>query len=234
MALVAFWIPVFGAMGLFDRIPLGLRIGRSFRRLGRLFCRVYPWRIHISGREHLKPNRVYIIVSNHQSLTDIPIISHLKLDTKWLARAELFQVPVVGWMLRKAGDIPVARSDPHKRAVALLRSAKYLRRRCSVVFFPEGTRSPDGQVQPFWDGAFRLAIHEQVPILPLVVEGTGAVLPLNSWLFGKNRDIRLRVLEEVPVDSFTLTQTAELRDAVRQRIVEELQRLRQAEPADRS
>ena len=95
-----------------------------------------------------------------------------------------------------------------------------------MVFFPEGTRSPDGQVLPFNEGPFQLAIREQVPILPLVVEGSGAALPRNSWIFGGIQDIHLRVLEAVSVDGWNIKQVAALRDAVRQRIVDELARLR--------
>jgi 1-acyl-sn-glycerol-3-phosphate acyltransferase len=157
---------------LFDREPRRLRTGRWFRRLGRVLAKVNPWRIQISGRENLNANQVYVIVSNHQSLADIPVIAHLKVDTKWLAKAELFQLPVVGWMLRMAGDVPIERSDRRSSAKALLQCARYLRRHCSVVFFPEGTRSPDGQVLPFNEGPFQLAIREQVQILPLVVEGS--------------------------------------------------------------
>lgn len=223
--LILLWTPLLGVVRLFDREPLRLRTGRWFRRLGRALAGVNPWRIHISGGENLNTNQVYVIVSNHQSMADIPLISHLKLDTKWLAKAELFRVPLVGWMLRMAGDVPVERSDRRKSATALLQCARYLRQRCSVVFFPEGTRSPDRHVLPFNEGPFRLAIREQVPILPLVVDGSGAALPRNSWIFGKTQDIYLRVLEAVSVDGWDIKQVATLRDAVRQRIVDELDRL---------
>lgn len=223
--LILLWVPLLGVIWAFDH-QLRLRTGRWFRRLGRLLSRVSPCRIRISGREHMKANQVYIIVSNHQSLADIPLVSHLKLDTKWLAKVELFRLPVVGWMLRMAGDIPVDRAVPRQGAKAMLRCAKYLRQSCSVVFFPEGGRSPNGEVQPFNEGAFQLAIREQVPILPIVVEGTGQALPAKTWLFGKSRDIQLRVLEAVSMDGWEMKQSAALRDAVRQLIVDELSRLR--------
>jgi len=224
--LVVLWAPVLGVIWVFDQDPLRLRTGRWFRHLGRLLVKVNPWQIQISGQEHLNANHVYIIVSNHQSMADIPLLAQLKLDTKWLAKAELFRVPVLGWMLRMAGDIPVERSAPRQGAKAMLRCAKYLRQRCSIVFFPEGARSLDGEVQPFSEGAFQLAIREHVPILPVVVDGTGKALPLKTWLFGKNQDIRLRVLEAVPVDGWDMKQSAALRDAVRQKIIDELYRLR--------
>jgi 1-acyl-sn-glycerol-3-phosphate acyltransferase len=225
-ALVLFWAPLLGMVRLFDREPRRLRTGRWFRRLGRVLAKVNPWRIQISGLENLNANQVYVIVSNHQSLADIPVISHLKVDTKWLAKAELFHLPVVGWMLRMAGDIPIERSDRRSSAKALLQCARYLRRHCSVVFFPEGTRSPDGQVLPFNEGPFQLAIREQVQILPLVVEGSGMALPRSSWIFGRTQNIYLRILEAVSVDGCNIKQSAALRDAVRQRIVDELYRLR--------
>jgi 1-acyl-sn-glycerol-3-phosphate acyltransferase len=222
--LILLWTPLLGVVRLFDREPRRLRTGRWFRRLGRVLAGVNPWRIHISGGENLIANQVYVVVSNHQSLADIPLIAHLKLDTKWLAKAELFRVPLLGWMLRMAGDVPVARSDRRKSAKALLQCARYLRQRCSVVFFPEGTRSPDRHVLPFNEGPFQLAIREHIPILPLVVDGSGAALPRNSWMFGGTQDIYLRVLEAVPVDGWNIKQVAALRDAVRQKIVDELDR----------
>jgi len=223
--LILLWTPLLGVIRLFDHEPRRLRTGRWFRRLGRALAGVNPWRIHISGGENLIADQVYVVVSNHQSLADIPLIAHLKLDTKWLAKAELFRVPLLGWMLRMAGDVPVARSDRRKSAKALLQCARYLRQHCSVVFFPEGTRSPDRHVLPFNEGPFQLAIREHIPILPLVVDGSGAALPRNSWMFGSTQDLYLRILEAVSVDGWNIKQVSTLRDAVRQKIVDELDRL---------
>ena len=228
--LIVLWVPLLGAIRLFDFEALHLRTGRWFRMLGRAIARVNPWRILISGEENLRPGQVYVVVSNHQSFADIPVLSHLKLDTKWLGKAELFRLPVLGWMCRMAGDIPIQRFDRRKGAVAMLQCARYLRQRCSVVFFPEGTRTPDGQVLPFNEGPFQLAIREQVPILPLVVEGSFAALPRNSWIFGGSHDIHLRILEPVPVDAWNIKQVPALRDAVRQKIVDELDRMRSTAP----
>jgi 1-acyl-sn-glycerol-3-phosphate acyltransferase len=132
-ALILFWAPLVGMVRLFDREPLRLRTGRWFRRLGRVLAKVNPWRIQISGCENLNANQVYVIVCNHQSLADIPVIAHLKLDTKWLAKAELFQLPVVGWMLRMAGDVPIERSDRRNSAKALSLFGSFLPRRHAVT-----------------------------------------------------------------------------------------------------
>ncbi len=224
--LVILWVPIMGFTYLLDRDPLRRRTARYFCALGRAISRVNPWRLHISGVENIEADRVYVIVSNHQSLADIPLISHVRVDAKWLAKAELFRFPAIGWMMRMAGNIPVDRSDKRKAAHALLRCARYLRQGCSVVFFPEGTRSPDGEVLPFNDGPFQLAIREQVPVLPLTVEGSGAALPRNSLLFGGTQDIHLRILKPVPVEGWNVKQSSELREVVRQKIIEELHGLR--------
>ncbi len=225
-ALIVLWVPVLGVVRLFDRDPMRLRTGRWMRRLARLVSRVNPWRLHLSGVEHLDPKQAYVIVSNHQSMADIPLICNVHFDAKWLAKAELFRLPFAGWLLRWAGDIPVERSDRRKAAQALLQCVRCLRGGCSVVFFPEGTRSPDGEVKAFNDGPFQLAIREKVKVLPLAVEGSGAALPRNSWMFGPAQDIYLGVLE--PVSSEGWESTAALREEVRSRISDEVHRLRAA------
>jgi 1-acyl-sn-glycerol-3-phosphate acyltransferase len=229
VALILLWAAIVAAARLCDRDPLRRRTARTFRRLGPVMAMVNPWRVELSGVENADPSRVYVIVSNHQSLADIPVITHVKLDTKWLAKAELFRVPLLGWMLRMAGDVPVERGEARKAAKAMLRCARYLRDGCSVVFFPEGTRSRDGLVLPFNEGPFQLAIREQRPILPLVVEGSGAALPRNTWLFGGALTIQLRILPAVAVDGRSVKETAALRDEVRGMIVAELERLRSGE-----
>jgi 1-acyl-sn-glycerol-3-phosphate acyltransferase len=225
-ALFLFWCLLLGAIRLFDRDPLRVRTARWFRRLGRALAKVQPWRVHITGLENVDPSQHYVIVSNHQSLADIPVLAHLRIDAKWLGKSEIFRLPVIGWMMRWAGDVPVERGNKRKAATALLQCAKYLRQGLSIVFFPEGTRSPGGQVLPFNEGPFQLAVRERVPILPLVVEGTGAALPRDSWKFGSNLQIQLRVLKAVPVDGWTPEQVPLLRDTVRQLIVDELNRVR--------
>lgn len=228
--LVVLWVPVLGIVWSFDQLSdkeNRLRSGRWFRRLGRMVTRVNPWRLHITGSENIVRGQVYVVVSNHQSLADIPLLSYLPLDTKWLAKVELFRVPVFGWLMKMAGDVPVDRHVPRQGAKAMLRCAKYLRQKVSVVFFPEGGRSPNGEVQQFNEGAFQLAIREKIPVLPIVVEGTGSALPSKSWLWGPNADIQLRVLQPVAVDAWGAKESAGLRDAVRQIIIDELARLRQ-------
>jgi 1-acyl-sn-glycerol-3-phosphate acyltransferase len=227
--LFVFWTLLMALIRLFERDPLHRRTARWFRRLGPTLAALNPaWRVHVSGTEHIAAGQTYVIVSNHQSLADIPVVSHLPLDTKWMGKAELFKVPLIGWMLRMAGDVPVNRSDRRSGAKALLKCARFLRQGLSVVFFPEGTRSRDGAVLPFNQAPFELAIREGAPVLPLVVEGSGAALPRGSWLFAGTRDIWLKVLEPVPVAGWNPRQGAALRDTARQKIVDELENMRKA------
>jgi 1-acyl-sn-glycerol-3-phosphate acyltransferase len=226
--LIGVWTPLLAVVWLSDGTPQRRRTARWFRRLGIALARVNPWRIQITGAERLDPRQAYVIVSNHQSIVDIPLLSHLRLDTKWMAKAELFKTPLLGWMLRMAGDVPVDRSDRRKGAIALQRCARYLREGLSVVCFPEGTRSLDGEMLPFLDGPFQLAIRQGVPILQLVIEGSGSALPRGTWIFGGGSEIRLKILDAIPVAGWNARQVGELRDLVRGKIADELGRMREA------
>jgi 1-acyl-sn-glycerol-3-phosphate acyltransferase len=145
--LIVLWLPLLAAIRVFDRDPVHYRTGRWFRRLGVAMTQVNPlWRLTVSGTTVTDPRRPYVVVSNHQSQADIPLISHLPWEMKWIGKAELFRLPIVGWMMKLAGDIPVDRSDRRSGTRMLLAAAGYLRRKCSVIFFPEGTRSLDGRV----------------------------------------------------------------------------------------
>ena len=219
----SFWVLI---RRLFDRDPLRLHTARWFRRLGRLLGRVNPWRIYIAGIENYRPGQVYVVVSNHQSLMDIPLLAHLDIDAKWLAKSTLFKVPFVGWMMSASDDILVERNDKRKAAKALLTAVRYLRHNVSLVFFAEGTRTKDGSLLPFNDGPFQLALREKVPILPVVLDGTGEALPRNSWMFGSRRDLHIRVLPPVPTIDFDPKASDVLREAVRDRMVTELAKVR--------
>ena len=115
--------------------------------------------------------RPYVVVSNHESFVDILLISHLPTEMKWMSKVEMLRIPLVGWMMRLARDIPLTRSDSGSRSAALVASRERLDSKVSVMIFPEGTRSKTGELRDFHAGAFKLAIDAQVPILPLAVLG---------------------------------------------------------------
>jgi len=125
--LILIWLPFLSVVRLFDRTKARVHTGYWFRALGRAMTRVNSfWKIDISGSRTLPEDRAYVVVSNHQSLADIPIISSAKWEMKWVAKKELFRIPFVGWMMRLAGDISLDRGNRRSGAVMLLRAKEYL------------------------------------------------------------------------------------------------------------
>jgi 1-acyl-sn-glycerol-3-phosphate acyltransferase len=218
--LVLIWLPLLALIRVFDRDPVRYTTGRWFRRLGVAMTKVNPlWRLHVTGFAVPRERAPFVVVSNHQSFADIPLISHVPWEMKWIGKAELFALPIIGWMMSLAGDISVDRKDARSGARTLIKAASYLEQRCPVMFFPEGTRSPDGRVGRFSDGAFHLAIRTHTPILPIAVEGSSDALPKHSWRFGKPSDIYVHVLEPIPTDGLTQDGLPALRDRVRSTII---------------
>lgn len=222
-ALVLVWVPLLAVRLLFDRDPARYQTGRLFRKLGKAISKVNPnWQVSIEGPAAIDDRTPYVMVCNHLSQADIPVISNLPWEMKWVAKKELFEVPLLGWMLKMAGDISVDRRGVNRRKKTFEQASYYLDHRCSVIFFPEGTRSRSGKLNRFSRGAFELAIQEQVPILPLVVDGTQNALPKKSWKFGPRNDIRLKVLQPIPTEGLGEGDRDELMDQVRFSILNQL------------
>jgi len=221
--LILFWLLLLSVSRLFDRDPVHYRTVFLFRKLGKALTRVNPsWKIHISGEIISDPRRPYVVVCNHQSMADIPLISNLPWEMKWLAKIELFNFPILGWMLRLAGDISVDRKNPRSGAQALIKAQRILEQKCSVMIFPEGTRTLDGRVRQFSEGAFHLAIKAKVSLLPLVIEGSHDCIPKNSWKFGKPSEIFLKVLPSIDTSKLTIQDVPALRDTVRSAIMKQI------------
>jgi 1-acyl-sn-glycerol-3-phosphate acyltransferase len=172
-----------------------------------------------------------VVVSNHQSLADIPVISRLPWEMKWVGKRALFRLPLVGWMMKLSGDIPLERGDARSGARVLIQAGRYLGKNCPVIFFPEGTRSADGLVSKFSEGPFHLAITQQVPILPLAIDGTRDALPKKDWRFGEITRIKVKVLPEVSTVGLTKGDAAALRDRVRGMICDAIAAGRGVSPA---
>jgi 1-acyl-sn-glycerol-3-phosphate acyltransferase len=180
------------------------------------------WKLHISGDLVADPRRPYVVVSNHQSMADIPLISNLPWEMEWMGKVELFRLPIIGLMVRLAGDMCVDRKSPRSGARAMLKARRHLEQNCSVMMLPEGTRGLDGRVQQFTDGAFHLAIKSKVPILPLAIEGSHNCIPKHSWKFGKPSDISPKVLPPIDTGSLTLADVPALRSRVRMTIMKQI------------
>jgi len=231
--LIVFWLPLLAIVRLFDFDPAHYRTGRVFRILGKAITKVNPnWNIKITGEQIEDDRNPYVIVCNHLSQADIPLISNLPWEMKWIAKKELFNVPVIGWMMKMAGDISVNRKAINRHKVTLERAKFYLNNRCSVIFFPEGTRSRSGKLNKFSIGAFDLAIREQIPILPLVVDGTQNCLPKKSWKFGEAPQIRLKVLPPIDTKGMTRENLRELTEGTREAILNQLSEWRGKSPEE--
>ncbi len=201
--------------------------GRALRQLARVAKRLTPlWRFEVEGEPPADiDHRAYVVVSNHESNADPFLLSWLPWDMRWVAKEELFQIPVAGWALALAGDIPLRRGQSESVRAMLAECRRTLDAGLSVMMFPEGTRSRDGELLPFKDGAFDLAIQAGVPVLPLALTGTHDCMPKGSPWFGEARAV-VRILPPLPTTGMTSAQVHELRDLARSTIAREVADLR--------
>jgi len=140
-------------------------------------------KINIKGSEHIPHERSAVYIVNHQSNFDIPILyAGLPLQFRWMAKQELFDIPLFGLAMRRCGYIPIDRSDRRKAMHSMKEAAKQIRDGVSVIIFPEGTRTNDGQLQEFKKGGFLIGVKAQVPIVPVAIKGSYEVMSRNSRL----------------------------------------------------
>ncbi|MDP3041488.1 MAG: lysophospholipid acyltransferase family protein [Candidatus Omnitrophota bacterium] len=182
------------------------------------------WKVKISGLEHINHKQAYVIIANHQSLADIVALYQTKMQFKWVAKASLFNVPFIGWCLSLIKHIKLTRGDFSSIKKIYQEASRWLQKDMSVLFFPEGTRSSSDEMGEFQNGAFKLAIKEKRPILPICLKGTHAALPKGGWIF-KTKVVAAKVivLEPVATAGFGPGDFALLRDTVRSRIQKALQ-----------
>lgn len=221
--LVAFvWLPLQAVVALFHGNDPSRRVrGRWMRRFGRAAYRFQNlWRFSVEGTPPPDiATRAYVVVANHESTADPFLLSWLPWDMRWVAKEELFRLPWIGWMLRLGGDIQLRRGSAESVREMLAECRRTLAAGVSVMMFPEGTRSPDGRLLPFKDGAFALAIEAGVPVLPLAIAGTRNCRPKGSIWFGDAR-ARVRVLAPVSTAGMTAADVGRLKELVRERIAE--------------
>ena len=225
---VILWLPVqaliFVATAPFD--PGRYTAGRWFRNAGVMAAALVPyWKFRTSGHRIPDPRRPYIAVANHESYADIFLISHLPWEMKWLSKEGNFKIPVMGWMMRMAGDIEVYRGKAASRAQAVAQINDRLDKRVSVMIMPEGTRSRTDELLPFRDGAFRIAIDRQLPILPMAVAGTRECMEPDSLIF-RRATAEVRVLEPIETTGMGPEDVGALKERVRALIVETRAQLR--------
>ena len=189
--------------------------GRAFRRLAVSHVALTRlWRFETEGMPPEGPRRPYVVVSNHESYADIFLMCHFPWEMKWLSKDTIFRIPVMGWMMRMALDVPVTRGQRESALAALAECRDRVARRVSVMIFPEGTRSRTDDLLPFKDGAFHLAIQSGVPILPIALAGTRSCMAKGSFAF-RHAHAKARVLAPIATDGLTLADVPALRDRTR-------------------
>ncbi len=194
-----------------------------------LFALGPAWSHEVRGREHLPAagSAPYVMVANHTSTADIWALLIVGGQFRWLSKDAMFRVPLVGQAMRWAGYVSVTRGNKHSQYEAIESSRAWLRKGVSMAFFPEGSRSEDGQVKEFKVGAFRLALDESVLIVPIALRGTRDMLVKNSG-FPKKAHLDIEILP--PVRGLEGETSRDFADRVHSIIVESLARPIQKTP----
>jgi len=205
----------------FDRNLVALHRFTCF--WGSLYTWLNPaWPVQVMGRERIQSGVAYVMVANHQSLLDILVLFRLFRHFKWVSKIENFRIPFIGWNMSLNRYIRLRRGDRASIAQMMLACEQALARGNSIMMFPEGTRSMDGRLRPFKPGAFALAQRMGVPLLPIVLEGTGNALPKRGFVLQGRHEIRIRVLDEIPYEAFATMELEKLAESVRNRFALEL------------
>ncbi len=204
---------------------LGVR-GRIYDDASRLWSRWILWasgtRVRVYGFENVHEERPQVIASNHQSWYDVfAIAAHMPGAFKFVAKKELARIPFFGWGWRAAGHISIDRSDTQAAIRSLEKAGETMRRlHAKVIIFPEGTRSPSGQLLPFKKGAFMLALHTGIEVVPAGITGGRTILRKGDWRIHKG-EITLRFGEPIPADHYSV----ETRDQLVARVRSEIEHL---------
>ena len=181
-------------------------------------------RVDVIGRENVLMEKPQIFMANHQSDFDILIVlAHIPGQFRWIAKKELFKIPIFGKAMRNAGYIEIDRQNHEKALKSLDEAAQKIREGKSVVTFPEGTRSKDGNIRPFKQGMFHLAIRSGVPIVPISIIGANEIMPKRTLKVKPGR-ITMVIDRPVDVSGYTLETRGELIERIRNIIVSNFER----------
>lgn len=199
------------------------RSSRMPQKIARLWARMLLFiggvRLEVEGREHLDPRRPYIFAANHQSQFDIfALLAAVPVPFSWLAKDELFRIPLLGPAMKGAGYIPINRTDRRAAFASIDQAAARVREGTSIVIFPEGTRSLDGKLKTFKKGGFFLAIKSRQPVVPVSISGSFRVLAKRSFRVHRGT-IRIHFSPPLPTDT--------LSPADKDRLIAEVRRLMQ-------
>ena len=184
------------------------------------------WKVVVDGREKIDQNQAYVIVPNHQSMLDIVFFNMLHHRLRWVSKIEVFKIPIVGWEMRMVKYIELVRGNKASVVKMMESCVESLQEGISVVIFPEGTRSLTGEIGKFKPGAFQIAVKTDKPLLPVLIDGTGDILPKKGFLFGSRIVVRIRVLDPIFPGNFKTGDPDELAAMVQAQMVSAMEQLR--------
>jgi 1-acyl-sn-glycerol-3-phosphate acyltransferase len=187
---------------------------------GRCLLRVCGVRLTVAGIEKIDPRQSYVFVANHRSYMDIPVIlSSIPCDFRFFAKQGLFQIPLMGTHLKRAGHLPVPRGDARASVKSMTMGARLIQeKKISMVLFPEGGRSRGG-MREFKEGAAYIAIKAGVPVVPLGIVGTRGVLPMGSG-YVRGGDVILKIGDPIHTAAMKLHDRTQLTELLARQVAE--------------
>lgn len=198
--------------------------GKSLHLLAKLWARTIiaasGVRVEVRGEENLPGNSAMIVASNHQGYFDIFVLmAFLPLRLGWIAKKELYRIPLFNFAMRRYGNIMIDRSSRERARRSLQSAAEKIRRGQSVLIFPEGTRSPDGKVHGFKKGCYYLAEASEAPVVPVSISGSFQVMPKKAFRLNPGT-IHVVIGEPVTLHGFSDPDSNGFLDRLRRTIIE--------------
>lgn len=172
-------------------------------------------RVEIEGLGNIDRDHPQLFTVNHSGLHDIlSLAAHLPIQFRWIAKKSLFNVPFMGWHMRRSGYIPIDRENPREAARSIMSAAAEIADGINAIAFPEGTRSKTGELNEFHSGAFALALRAGVPLVPIVVDGSWRVIAPKSLQVNPGTVIRIKIGQPIEVTSYQKTEKRRLMEDV--------------------
>jgi len=180
--------------------------------------------VNVKGLSNIDPAKSYIYMSNHQSNFDIPILlGCLPVQFRWLAKAELFKIPIFGRAMRGAGYVGIDRFNRESAFESIEEAAGKMKSGVSIMIFPEGTRSRDGNIRPFKKGGFIMAVDSGASVVPIVIHGTRPIMAKNSLRINPG-DVTMEIGNPIETTGYTRETKDDLIKYVRRVICEGFQK----------
>ena len=171
--------------------------------------------VRVNGLSNIEPDKSYVYMANHQSNFDIPVLlGYLPVQFRWLAKAELFKIPVFGRAMRGAGYVKIDRFNQESAFDSISEAAQKMKDGVSVMIFPEGTRSKDGRIKSFKKGGFVMAVDAGVPIVPIIIRGTWSIMAKSSLRINRG-DVEMEIAKPIDTIGYSRETKDELMDKVR-------------------